>query len=91
MANADLSQLQEQLSYSKSGIKNLDSDALYIFSRIPDIYNRMGILVAQMIHDGCWEAHYVNENDELVYDFKKDKRFSLLNDPNANKNSRRAM
>jgi hypothetical protein len=53
MANADLSQLQEQLSYSKSGIKNLDSDALYIFSRIPDIYNRMGILVAQMIHDGC--------------------------------------
>jgi hypothetical protein len=53
MANPDLSQLQEQLSYSKSGIKNLDSDALYIFSRIPDIYNRMGILVAQMIHDGC--------------------------------------
>lgn len=87
MANADLSQLQEQLSYSKSGIKNLDSDALYIFSRIPDIYNRMGILVAQMIHDGCWEAHHVNENDELVYDFKKDKRFSLLNDPTANKNS----
>lgn len=87
MANADLSQLQEQLSYSKSGIKNFDSDILYIFSRIPDIYNRMGILVAQMMHDGCWEAHYIDENDNLCYDFKKDKRFALLNDPNTNKNS----
>ena len=87
MANADIGQLQEQLSYSKSGIKNFDSDVLYIFSRVPDIYNRMGILVAQMIHDGCWEAHYVDENDNLIYDFKKDKRFSLLHDPNADKSS----
>lgn len=53
MANADLGQLQEQMSASKSGVKNFNSDTLYLFSRIPDIYNRMGILVAQMIHDGC--------------------------------------
>lgn len=53
MANADIDQLKEQLSRSKSGIRNFESDTLFIFSRIPDIYNRMGILVAKMIHDGC--------------------------------------
>ena len=87
MANADIDQLKEQLSMSKSGIRNFESDTLFIFSRIPDIYNRMGILVAKMIHDGCWDAHSITEDDELIYDFKKDKRFSLLNDPNADKNS----
>lgn len=87
MANADIDQLKEQLSRSKSGIRNFESDTLFIFSRIPDIYNRMGILVAKMIHDGCWEAHLITEDEELIYDFKKDRRFSLLSDPNADKNS----
>lgn len=53
MANADLGQLKEQISMSKSGLKNFDSSVFYIFSRAPDIFNRMGIMVAQMINDGC--------------------------------------
>jgi hypothetical protein len=40
-----------------------------------------------MIHDGCWEAHSQDENGELKYDFTKDERFSLLNNPAANKES----
>ena len=37
--------------------------------------HRMSLLVAKMKHDGCWEAHSLDENGQLVYDFKKDKRF----------------
>lgn len=88
MANADPRQVQERLSSSKSGIKNMDSDTLYICNRIPDTYHRLGLLIAKMIHDGCWEAHSIVD-DKLVYDFKKDARFNLLSDPNANKNSKK--
>lgn len=86
MANADPHQVRERLSQSKSGWKNFNSDTLYVFNRVPDTFHRLGLLVAKMIHEGCWEAHSI-VNDELVYDFKKDKRFTLINDPNVDKNS----
>lgn len=86
MANADPHQVQERLSQSKAGLKNINSDTLYIFNRVPDSYHRLGLLIAKMIHDGCWEAYSVVD-DELVYDFKKDARFSLLNDSSADKKS----
>jgi Mn-containing catalase len=31
-----------------------------------------------MRHDGTWDAHYLNEKGELIYDFTKDQRFNLL-------------
>lgn len=86
MANADPHQVKDVLSQSQSGIMNFNSDKLYIFNRVPDSYHRLGLLIAKMIHDGCWEAHEIVD-DELVYDFKKDSRFNLLNDPNADKTS----
>jgi hypothetical protein len=46
----------------------------------------MGILMAIMMHDGCYDAYSVVDG-ELKYDFNKDARFSLLHDPSANKNS----
>lgn len=87
MANADPIQVQKRLSSSKYGVKNFSSNEAFIFNTAPDILHRMGILIAKMKHEGCWEAHSV-VNDELVYDFKKDKRFDLLSDPNADKNSK---
>jgi hypothetical protein len=86
MANADADQLKEEMNITQSGIFSMTSRQLYAFSRAPDMLHRMSILVAKMIHDGCFDAHSV-VNDELIYDFKKDKRFSLLSDPNANKNT----
>jgi hypothetical protein len=53
MANADPHQVQERLSQSRSGIKNINSDTLYIFNRVPDAYHRLGLLIAKMIHEGC--------------------------------------
>ena len=87
MANADVDSIKELLNQSKSGVLNMNSDSLYIFNKIPDAYHRMGILIAQMIHDGCWEAHSHNEDGVLVYDFSKDERFNLLNNSNSSINS----
>lgn len=53
-----------------------------MFASRPDYYNRMSIFIAQMIKDGTWDA-YEQDGYKLKYDFKKDKRFSKLNDPNA--------
>lgn len=53
----------------------------------PDYYNRMTIFAAQMLKDGTWDAYEYNEKTHRVkYNFLKDKRFSLLNNPNAPRN-----
>lgn len=41
----------------------------------PDYVNRLTLFVAKMIHDGCYDAHYIDSKGEFVYDPKKDKRF----------------
>lgn len=68
--------------YSFSGIAKIGM----IFSSRPDYYNRMTLFVSQMIHDGTFDA-YSKVDGRLVYDFSKDKRFDLLTNPNADKNS----
>ena len=75
MANMDADIVQKELSQSRNGIKNFNSDMLYVCNRAPDVYHRMGLLIAKMIHDGSYEAHSY-ENGFLKYDPKKDKRFS---------------
>ena len=37
----------------------------------------MAIFVAQMLGDGCFEAHSI-QNGRLVYDWKRDKRFEAF-------------
>lgn len=86
MANADPYQIQDKLSKSKTGALNFNSDKLYFANRIPDSYHRMGILLAKMKHDGCYDAHEIVD-DVLVYNFKKDNRFNLLHDSSVNKQS----
>ena len=59
------------------------------FASRPDYYNRMTIVVAKMKADGIWDALEVKDG-QLVYNFKKDKRFSAYannntSDPNYNK------
>lgn len=45
------------------------------FSQRPDYYSRMSIFVAQMMHDGVWDAYELDSNGELQYIWEKDKRF----------------
>ena len=83
------------------GINDMDADILperlshaenkfmkwaFMMASRPDYYNRLTIFGAQMRGDGCFEAHSMKDG-KLVYDFTKDKRFSLLVDPKADKNS----
>ena len=55
----------------------------YWFNTVGDKMNREVMIVAQMLHDGSWDA-YTFENGELKYDETKDKRFHTNDkfDPN---------
>jgi len=79
----DAASFAENNSSNNHGIFNFFGKFAYKFSSRPDFYNRMTIFVAQMMEDGSYEAHSINENNELVYDCKKDKRFKALWDGTA--------
>jgi hypothetical protein len=60
---------------SKAQRRLLSAHNTNIMNRLTDEAVRGVIMAAQMIHDGSWDAYSLNENDELVYDETKDKRF----------------
>ena len=75
MANAELAGLANELYTGKTGFKFLGK-AIYWPTRATDYPNRMVVLVAQMMHDGCFKAHSVDpKTKQLVYDWTKDERF----------------
>lgn len=88
----DMNTYIDRISQAKKGIWNFDN-FMFKFASRPDFYNRMTIFTAQMMADGCLDAHSINEKGELVYDWKKDKRFSkfaanpnlVTSDPEYNK------
>ena len=63
---------------SRTGVKHGLSKYMYIFSSCPDFFNRMSLFIAKMIEDGSFDAHSVDKDGNLVYNIKKDKRFSKL-------------
>lgn len=87
MANEDLNNISKNNSLSRTGMKHGLTKYMYIFSSAPDFFNRMSLFIAKMIEDGCFDAHSVDENGNLKYDIKKDKRFSKLVQLGLNSNS----
>lgn len=73
MNDMDMNTYLKGIASDRHGIYNA-YDLAFKFSSRPDYYNRMVILVAQMLEDGTWDAYEV-ENKKLVYKFDKDKRF----------------
>ncbi len=71
----DMNVYVDRISTAKKGIWNFEN-FLFKFASRPDFYNRMSIFLSQMMGDGCLEAHSVDSKGRLVYDWKKDKRFS---------------
>lgn len=71
----DMNTYIDRISSARKGIWNAEN-FMFKFASRPDFYNRMAIFTTQMMGDGCLEAHSINEKGELVYDWKKDKRFS---------------
>ena len=78
MANQSLAQLAGQRRLNWAHINHWGKDTLFLTATSPDFMHRMSLLVAKMMSDGCFEAHSIDENGVLVYDFKKDKRFQHL-------------
>lgn len=88
IANEDISRTVETSMNSRFGVLANMSKWMYIANSAPDYANRLTLFVAKMIEDGCFEAHSLNKDGELVYDFKKDKRFSELVKYGLNSNYR---
>ena len=79
LSNTDTARITERLRSNRQGISNWDNIA-YSTLRGPDFLNRMTLFIGKAMEDGVFDAWSINENDELVYNWKKDKRFSLLAD-----------
>ena len=59
-------------------------DFIFRFSSRPDYYNRMTIFGAQMREHGTWDAHYIDKDGNLAYDWKLDKRYDAYAKGNKN-------
>lgn len=79
----DINVYAEHLQNSHNLFRNSSMFVFRLASR-PDYYNRMTIFESYMRHDGTWDAHYLNEKGELIYDFTKDQRFNLLAEGKTN-------
>lgn len=84
LSNTDTARIVERLKTGRQGLANWDNIA-YSTLRAPDFLNRMSLFIAKAMQDGVLDAWSVKDG-ELIYDWRKDKRFSLLTS-DANKNN----
>jgi hypothetical protein len=73
LSNADEARIAEKAT-NRGGIFDVDSWA-YSTMRGPDFVNRMVLFTARCVKDGVWRAFSINENGDLVYNWKEDERF----------------
>ena len=76
LSNTDVGRIAERAKSGRNGIFNYDT-WLYSTLRSPDFLNRMTLFVARCMQDGVWDAFSINENNDLQYNWKKDKRFEI--------------
>ena len=76
ISNINREKLQEAYKTDKGGVLNAGNWA-YATLRKPDFLNRMVLFIARLKHDGSIKAYSI-VNGQLQYDWRKDKRFSLL-------------
>lgn len=73
LSNMDIAKISEGQKTCRGGILNWENWA-YSTLYGPDYLNRMVLFVAQMKHDGVFDAYTIKDG-ELTYDWRKDKRF----------------
>ena len=81
MTNMSISELPEQTTSNKTGFAQMFSRWMGWALVAPDYFNRMTMFIAQMMHDGSWDAYVLDESDayiKLKYDMSKDKRFDVF-------------
>lgn len=75
ITNMSEDELVSRLNYFQGDPMRFSGNMFWC-NRAPDYLNRMTILVGYMLKYGCWDA-YTFKNNQLVYDWKKDKRFEI--------------
>lgn len=73
----DMNLYVDRIKSGQYNFWNVDS-FLFRFASRPDYYNRLTIFGARMRADGCWDAHSLDENGNLKYDWSKDTRYNLV-------------
>lgn len=74
-SNFDAANVAERLKSGRGGVLNAENWAYWTL-RAPDYLNRMTLFVAKLHHDGAWDAYSLDDEHRLVYNWRKDKRFS---------------
>jgi hypothetical protein len=88
----DMNTYAQNLSSNKHGIFHFMDRYAFKMSSRPDFYNRMTIFLSQMKADGCYDAHSLDANGNLIYDCKLDKRYAALwNSPKGSKEYNEAL
>lgn len=82
---ADMSErdLTSHPRHKKFGKQLWKSHYAHIGGWATDYTARGWVMMSQMIHDGSWDAHTVDEAGNVTYDVKKDKRFYQNGKPTA--------
>lgn len=60
--------------FSKTYKPIFSSHGMNVMNRVGDNGTRALVMVAQMLKEGTWDAHYIGKDGELHYDQTKDKR-----------------
>lgn len=81
MTGYSYTEMAETNVRSHFGLQNMNSNDVYILSKLPDNYFRLTILVAKLMADGSFDA-YDFDGENLFYDWKKDKRFTAFAENN---------
>lgn len=74
----DMNTYAQNLSSNRHGIFHFMDRYAFKMSSRPDFYNRMTIFLSQMKADGCYEAHSIDAEGNLIYNCKEDKRYAAL-------------
>ena len=77
LVGLDINRLADKTITGQGGVYNFQDRWMYFCNTHPDYMKRLVMLVAQLHHDGIWDALSVKDG-KLVYDWKKDKRFDIL-------------
>lgn len=77
ISNIDVSNVANGMKTGGRGLFAFDNE-MYRTLRTPDFLNRMVMFVARCLKDGTWGAFSLDKNGYIVYDWKKDKRFSAF-------------
>ena len=83
VANYSINNIHRKRRLDWTGIRNWNTDTAFWGSTSPDFQHRMTILLAKMMGEGIFDsdpnksAYYLDKGGNAVYDWTRDKRFSV--------------